>query len=67
MTRTPEVIFSDDMQSFSTHDFRRVGCICYLLHEEKVEEEGNKKEVLGSPLLQKSGDLGALVLSSELD
>lgn len=67
MTRTPEVIYSDDMHCFSTNVSRRVGRTCYLLNEGKFKEEGNKKEVRGSPLLQKSGELGTLVVASELD
>ena len=66
MTRTPEVIYSGDMHCFSTNVFRRVGRICYLLNE-KIKEEGNKTEVLGSPLLQKSGELCTLFVASELD
>jgi hypothetical protein len=67
VTRTTEVIYSDDIHCFSADVFRRVGRICYLLKGEKIKEEGNKKEVLVTPLLQKSGELGTLVVASELD
>jgi hypothetical protein len=43
------------------HDIRH-----YLVHKEKTEEEGNQKEVLDSPLLQKKWWLGSFVVVGEL-
>lgn len=52
VVRTPEGIYS---RGFCViHVIRRRGCTSYLVDEKTTVEEGHKKEVVASPLLQQN-------------